>query len=187
MQTAALGVNDEVLSVHSSSSRSIASTLKGKRGQKAATKQVSKACGGGMAPKTPRLLKHSTSETSLASSAVSQTERVTPERRAEKQAAGNSIHRKNRALREFNKGASVSMDDVDSNSMPLLSPSSLSATFMPGSSTQLLGVRPTTNASNLIITSTTSHSIKKSHGSALANRHVNEELMVGSTIALPQD
>lgn len=45
-----------------------------------------------------------------------------------------SIHRKNKALRVFEEGASVSMDDVDSSSP--ISPSSMgTATFVPGSST----------------------------------------------------
>jgi hypothetical protein len=53
---------------------------------------------------------------------------------AQGEKVAKSIHRKNKALRVFEEGATVSMDDIDSSSP--ISPTSMgTATFVPGSST----------------------------------------------------
>ena len=109
MQSGAAGSNEDGLSVHSS--RTLTSGVK--RALKISSKQGTPMGRKGDST-TLKLKKHSSKTSSL------------------EEKVAKSIHRKNKALRVFEEGASVSMDDIDSDSP--ISPSS-TATFVPGSST----------------------------------------------------
>lgn len=135
---AAAANNEDMMSVHSSSSRSVASasvanaaTRKGKRGVAKVAKTPSSTAG-------LKLKKRSSNVSSGNVSMISGT-------------SGQTIYRKNKAMKELQAADAISsMDDFAHGT----------AMFMPGSSTEI--VHPSTSKfSSNLITKTTSLSIKK--------------------------